>query len=165
MTKLIGGLCILSGGLILRWMQLRERTRTMELLEGLISALARMETEIRYCRPPLPELLDGLKSAEPTELGGFFRQLRQNVGKGSLSEKVWKGSVWRLSLPDPCLEALDKLGTAFRGDEEGLLCSLEATAQALRRERDQLRSCQQADRQRISVCTLSGALLLIILLI
>ena len=165
MLKLVGGLCILSGGLTLRWMVLWERARTLELLDGLVTALTRIETELRFRRPALPELLEEGSLGRPQEVNAFFRRIQALVTAGTLSEAAWSAEVACLPIPPHSQALLDKLGGVLRGDEQGLLQGLNAAAQALGQERDRLQSRQREDRHRFSVCTLSGALLLILLLI
>ena len=164
MTRLLGALCILGGGLTLRGVVLRERRTTLETLDGLLDALDRMGTAIRLRRTPLPELLWELEALNAFQAALFFHRLRLRAETGSLSPETWVQAANQLPIPALCQDRMGKLGQALRGDELAALRALEAVSDSLQTERQRLRDTQKQDNQRTGVCTVSAALLLIILL-
>ena len=55
--KLMGSVLVLGASALLWFLQMRERRRRRETLADLITALNRMDEELRMARPPMPWLL------------------------------------------------------------------------------------------------------------
>ena len=80
MTKLLGSLCVFAAGGMVWWSRRQERQKKRRLLSDLITALGRMETEIRLARIPLPRLLKRLAEGRGEETRAFFQDAFRGTG-------------------------------------------------------------------------------------
>ena len=74
MLKLLGSLCVLSGGGLVWRSCLAERRRQRETLCDLLTALRRMAEEIRMARTPMPAPLACLGRSRRGPERDFFRR-------------------------------------------------------------------------------------------
>lgn len=58
--RMLGSLCVVSGGALAWYVQRAERRRERDTLSDLLGAFRRMGEEVRMARTPLPALLSSL---------------------------------------------------------------------------------------------------------
>lgn len=165
MVKLLGSLCILSGGFLARWVQAAERRRRREALSDLLTALRRMAEEIRMARTPLPDLLERLSRDCGPDAAAFFRASADAVRQGMELSKAWAAAAEDLPLADGDKEELQDLGKDLRGDEETVCKAVSLVIYSLAKsaeEQDWRRP--QEDRRATALCFSAAALLVILLI-
>ena len=164
MLKWVGALCILGGGFLARQYSVSALRREEESLEELISALERMLREIRMTRMPLPRLLARL-AQECRYTGGLFMAAAEAAGLGGDVELAWRQAAAGLSLPGRAKRFAAELAPGLLGDEEGICRAIGLTCDDLSAELEQLRAGRSEQEKRTTALCLSGAALLVILLI
>ena len=155
--KLLGAALIAAAALWVFTAQLRTRKRQTQLLQELAAALDTMAAAIRWQRMAMPDIL---VSMERYPLAGpYFQKIEKQLRQGIPLQEAWHCMFSTLSVGGELLTALE-----LTGDEEKLTAALLYTAQ-------QLKDCCQRRRQEQRQGTklwlagaLSGAGLLIILL-
>ena len=165
MLKLIGSICILLGGFLLRWMELQGRERKRQALDGMLLMLRQIGEEVRISRTPLPKLFASCGQIEQLDLHHFFKTVVQNLHAGQTLSRAWRTAVPMLPLSESCHLILDELGQSLHGDEEAVTKALALAVYRLSQERDALEKHRVQDEQRITALTLSASALLVILLI
>lgn len=165
MIKFMGSTCILSGGLMTVLLQLRERRRTRTALADLLSALRRMGEEIRLCRTPLPRLLKTLSASCHEDAATFFTAVGDGVRCGEDAETLWRHRAFCLPLPVAAKQALSEVGNALRGDEENMCKAISLAILVLEKCAAEWDKQQPETEKRTAALWLSGAVLLVILLI
>lgn len=165
MIKLMGSVCILSGGLMTVLLQLRERRRIRRLLADLLSALRRMGEEIRLCRTPLPRLLKSLSAFCGTDVASFFSSVEEGLCHGEDAETLWRQHTARLPLPVAAKQALAEVGSALHGDEENVCKAISLVITELQICAAEWDKQRPEAEKRAAALWLSGAALLVILLI
>ena len=165
MIKLAGSLCILGGGVLARYLQAAARRREMDTLSDLLSVLRRMAEEIRMARTPLPALLNQLAMGCGAETEAFLRAAAAAAGGGEGLRETWRREAEKLPLPEGARAAMLRLGERLCGDEESICKAILLAEHSLAREESEyIRRQPEADRRATALC-LSGAALLVILLI
>ena len=165
MLKLLGCVCILGGGVLARCVQTAERRREMDTLSDLLWALRRMADEIRMARTPLPLMLERLASGCGPEAGAFFRAAASAAKQGERLPEAWKQAAEALPLPEADRMAVAALGEDLHGDEETICKAISlVTYQLTKALEESLRRKPEEDKRTAAVC-LSGAALLVILLL
>ena len=155
--KLLGASLIAAAALWVFTAQLRTRNRQTQLLQELAAALDTMAAAIRWQRMAMPDIL---VSMERYPLAGpYFQKIEKQLRQGIPLQEAWHRMFSTLSVGGELLTALE-----LTGDEEKLTAALLYTAR-------QLKDCCQRRRQEQRQGTklwlagaLSGAGLLIILL-
>ena len=155
--KLLGAALIAAAALWVFTAQLRTRNRQTQLLQELAAALDTMAAAIRWQRMAMPDLLG---SMERYPLAGpYFLKIEKQLRQGIPLQEAWHRMFSTLAVGGELLTALE-----LTGDEEKLTAALLYTAR-------QLKDCCQRRRQEQRQGTklwlagaLSGAGLLIILL-
>ena len=155
--KLLGASLIAAAALWVFTAQLRTRNRQTQLLQELAAALDTMAAAIRWQRMAMPDIL---VSMERYPLAGpYFQKIEKQLRQGIPLQEAWHRMFSTLAVGGELLTALE-----LTGDEEKLTAALLYTAQ-------QLKDCCQRRRQEQRQGTklwlagaLSGAGLLIILL-
>ena len=165
MLKLTGCLCILAGGFLARWQQMTQRRRRRDTLSDLLCALRRMCEEIRCTRTPLPALLERLGGDCGEDAAGLFYAAAKASAKGEQLSDAWKRAAQSLPLSRETGASLARLGEDLRGDEEQICNAVSLVMLCLSREAEEMDRNVRADGQRVSALCLSGAALLVILLI
>ena len=155
--ELWGAAFIAASALWVFTAQLRTRKRQTQLLQELAAALDAMAAAIRWKRMAMPDILASLERyplAWP-----YFQKIEKQLQQGIPLEKAWYHLFSTLPVGSELLTALE-----LTGDEEKLTAALLYTAR-------QLKDCCQRRRQEQRQGTklwlagaLSGAGLLIILL-
>ena len=163
MRGFLGSLLILSGGAMGMFLQTRERRRRRETLQNLISALRRMEEEIRLMRTPLPRLLLGLSAETPGEAGAFLSRTADGIRRGEAPGTVWRREAETLPLKEQDRAALRALN--FQGDETALCGAVALLVRQLLRSREEGEREETQEAKRSAALWASGAALLVILLI
>ena len=155
--KLLGAALIAAAALWVFTAQLRTRNRQTQLLQELAAALDTMAAAIRWQRMAMPDIL---VSMERYPLAGpYFLKIEKQLRQGIPLQEAWHRMFSTLAVGGELLTALE-----LTGDEEKLTAALLYTAR-------QLKDCCQRRRQEQRQGTklwlagaLSGAGLLIILL-
>lgn len=165
MVKLLGSLCILSGGFMARCVQAAERRRKRDTLSGLLTALRRMAEEIRMARTTLPDLLERLSKDCGASASDFFRAAADAARQdGELSE-AWASAADILPLADADKAVLQDLGKDLRGDEESVCKAISLVIYHLAKSaEEQERRRPQEDRRATALCFSAAALLVILLI-
>ena len=73
MLKLVGSLCVASGGALAWYVQRAERRRERDTLSDLQRAFRRMGEEVRMARTPLPAVLTSLAGDCGEPAAAFFQ--------------------------------------------------------------------------------------------
>ena len=155
--KLLGAAFIAAAALWVFTAQLRTRKQQTQLLQELAAALDTMAAAIRWQRMAMPDILT---SMERYPLAGpYFQKIEKQLRQGIPLQEAWHHMFSTLAVGGKLLTALE-----LTGDEEKLTAALLYTAR-------QLKDCCQRRRQEQRQGTklwlagaLSGAGLLIILL-
>ena len=155
--KLLGASLIAAAALWVFTAQLRTRNRQTQLLQELAAALDTMAAAIRWQRMAMPDILASLKRYPLA--GPYFQKIEKQLRQGIPLQEAWHRMFSTLAIGGELLTALE-----LTGDEEKLTAALLYTAR-------QLKDCCQRRRQEQRQGTklwlagaLSGAGLLIILL-
>lgn len=164
MLKLTGGICVLLGGFLLRWIELQTRRRSRETLDGMLLLLRQIGEEVRISRTPLPRLFKSCGETEQPELHSFFGTVVQKLRDGQALSDAWRTSVPDLLLSKKCHVILDELGQCLHGDEEAVTKALALAIYRLSQEQDTAEQHRAQEEQRITALTLSASALLVILL-
>lgn len=162
MTKLWGAALVLSASL---WAYLLWRRRSvlpLEVGQALLDGLAILRYEVCVRRTPLPELLSGrLKDG----LGGAW--LWEPLGASLAGEpdvrRCWESAVGRL--PPPLDRLLEPVGPLLPAGGPPLETAIEETREELTRYLREARAAQAAQGRIAAAVCLSGACLLILVLI
>lgn len=162
MVKGLGGLLV-TGAFLSGWYRQRaERRLRMDTLWSLSTGLSRMAESIRLERTPLPRLLERLGREDG---GVFFRRLEEALRQGETAERAWRTAAETLPLDRPDRDALAEAAGALAGDEEQVCRALTAAASRLNRSLEAARAAGPEREKRAAALWLSGAALLVILLI
>ena len=155
--KLLGASLIAAAALWVFTAQLRTRNRQTQLLQELAAALDTMAAAIRWQRMAMPDILASLKRYPLA--GPYFQKIEKQLRQVIPLQEAWHRMFSTLAVGGELLTALE-----LTGDEEKLTAALLYTAR-------QLKDCCQRRRQEQRQGTklwlagaLSGAGLLIILL-
>ena len=155
--KLLGASLIAAAALWVFTAQLRTRNRQTQLLQELAAALDTMAAATRWQRMAMPDILASLRRYPLA--GPYFQKIEKQLRQGIPLQAAWHRMFSTLAVGGELLTALE-----LTGDEEKLTAALLYTAR-------QLKACCQRRRQEQRQGTklwlagaLSGAGLLIILL-
>lgn len=165
MLKLLGSLCILGGGILARYVQAAERRRELDTLSDLLRALRRMAEEIRMARTPLPLLLERLARGCGRETGAFFREASAAARRGESLGAAWRQGAEKLPLSAASSAALKELGDSLSGDEETVRKGISLAVRALAEDAEERTRRRPEEARQSAALWLSGAALLVILLI
>lgn len=163
MVKLLGSVCILAGGGLAWWGQRTERRRRRDTLRDLLSALRRMQEEIRMARTPLPLLLETLAADCREEAAELFRNTAKAARLGVEMTEVWQKGVEKLPMTSGDREIL--LGLRLYGDEESVCNGISLATYELKKSAEELERRRSEEEKRATALWFSGAALLVILLI
>ncbi len=165
MVKLLGSLCIFSGGALAWWVQMAERRRKRDTLSDLLAALRRMAEEIRMARTPLPPLLDTLSRTCGPEAASFFRKTAEAARQGEDLPAAWREGAERLPLSEMDKAALAGLGKDIHGDEESACKAISIVAYELAKSAETAEQSRRSEEKQATALCFSAAALLVILLI
>ena len=165
MLKLLGSLCVLSGGGLVWRSCLAERRRQRETLCDLLTALRRMAEEIRMARTPLPSLLDALAKSCGPEGADFFHQAAMAARQGGDLPGVWRRGAEGLPLVPGDREELAALGDSLHGDEESVCKAISLVNHQLAKSLEETDRVRHQEEKRAAALCFSAAALMVILLI
>ena len=165
MLKILGSACILGGGILARHFQATERRREMDTLSDLLWALRRMAEEIRMARTPMPRLLERLSEGCGEEAGAFFQAVSNAAQRGEDVGRAWRQAAAALPLSGDSAAALAELGNELRGDEENVCKTISLVAYSVAQDVEEQSRRRPEEARRSAALWLSGAALLVILLI
>ena len=163
MRKLTGGILILTSGVLLRWMQLRERRKIREILHALLTALQQMGEEVRINRTPLPALLPTLTKQK--EVQAFFQSVSNALQCGDPLSHAWIQHAGALPLPAEVHTIIEDLGTALHGDETAVCQAIASAVHRLAVVQTAMEQRRPQEEQQLTAWIFSAAALLVILLI
>jgi len=164
MLKLIGCGCVLTAGVRLFWRTTAEERRRAAVLYDLAMALEFMADEIRMNRTPIPRLLLKAGTDRCSEVMDYFAKVRISSREMGLSA-AWRQASDMLSLPEQEQKAFWELGSCLTGDEEQACRGLRSVSEQLDRALKRRRAVATENTKRNAALCLSGAALMIILLI
>ncbi len=165
MLKLLGSLCILAGGWLVRREQVSACRRELDTLSDLLAALEAMGQEIRMARTPLPLLLDRLKRGRTASVAAFFAGASAAAKRGESVADAWLRGAEALPLDPEDRGALAECGASLGGDEERVTQGIALARMRLGRSLEEKRRERAEREKRVTALSLSGAALLVILLI
>ena len=82
MLRLLGSLCVASGGVLAWYVQRAERRRERDARSDLLRAFRRMGEEVRMARTPLPALLSALAADCGEPAAAFFQAVSRAAAGG-----------------------------------------------------------------------------------
>ena len=158
MLKLLGAACVLGAG---GWAWRRgaaERRRELDTLADVIALLGRMEEEIRLRRTSLP------RDRGP-EVRRFCAAVAASLERAAPLGESWRSAAEDLPLGAADRSALAALGELLQGDEESICKGISLTSHRLAKSLEEARDSRAEREKRAGALWLSGAALLVILLI
>ena len=165
MLKLLGALWIFGAG-IWSWRRgAAERRRELDTLADLIRLLERMGEEIRLRRTSLPRLLAALGQDRCADIRGFCSAVAASLEGGAPLGRSWRSAAEALPLSPEDRGAVAALGDSLQGDEENICKAILLTGKTLETSLEDARSGRPEREKRSAALWLSGAALLVILLI
>lgn len=163
MLKLLGCICVLSAGVLVRYRMSVESRRVLATLGDMAAALEFMRDEIRLNRTAMPLLLLKAGTGRGMDAMGFFAAVRGESGKRGLAE-AWRNAAEALPLPEREVGFLVEAGACLLGDEERACRGLSGAAELLRRELERRNSgAAEASRRSTALCLSASALIVILL--
>lgn len=165
MLKLIGSMCIMGAGLMLRTFRVQENRRGIAALRDLLTVLTRMENEIRLNRTPLPRMLGKLGTNCGDDVKAFFLTVSKAVGEGELLPAAWRSAAVNLPISISGQASVAELSQKLGGDESEICNGIVLVGNSLKGELEQKLKGQADFEKRSTAVCLSGAALLAILLI
>lgn len=165
MLNILGSICILGGGVLAVWQQLRERRRRREVLADLIDALRHMAEEIRLMRTPLPQLLEQAAMGCREDAATFFQEVSAALRQGEPAAVSWQRAAECLPLPSRDRSAVAAVGKCLQGDEESACNGISLVIYELAKSAEQWELQRPEETKRTAALYLSGAALLVILLL
>ena len=165
MLKLLGSLCVLSGG-VLAWIsQRKDRRRRRDTLSDLLRAFRRMAETVRMARTPLPALLEGLSIDCGPDAAAFFSAAADAVRREETLFQAWQIFAESLPLSKVDKTAIASLGAELHGDEESVCKAVSAVIYQLAKSAEELEHTWQEAEKQATALWFSAAALLVILLI
>ena len=163
MLKLLGAACIFAAA---GWAWRRgtaERKRELDTLADLTALLGRMDSEIRLRRTSLPRLLGDL--GRGPEVRRFCISVAAALARDAPLGESWRAAAADLPLGTGERAAVAALGDLLQGDEENICKGIQLTGNLLEKRLAAARDRRQETEKRSGALWLSGAALLVILLI
>ena len=165
MLKMTGALLIFGAGVWAWRQQAAARRRSLETLADLITTLRRMGEEVRMRRTALPRLLSQLQRGRTSAVALFLQSVAAGIQMGRPLPDSWGEAVEALPLREGDRALLREIGGDLHGDEENICKVILLTCDQLSKSLEAARGSQPEEEKRASALWLSGAALLVILLI
>ena len=165
MLKLLGAVCIFGAA---GWAWRRgtaERKRELDTLADLMALLGRMDSEIRLRRTSLPRLLADLGRGRGPEVRRFCLSVAAALTRDAPLGESWRSAGESLPLDGEARPAVTALGDSLQGDEENVCKAILLTRKILGKRLEEARAGRAEREKRSGALWLSGAALLVILLI
>ena len=165
MVKLLGAGCIL-GAAVWAWRRAaRERKRKLDMLADLIRLLERMEEEMDLRRTSLPRLLEELGRGRGPEVRRFCTAVASSLEQGAPLGESWWSAGEALPLDGEARSAVTALGGSLQGNEGNVCKAILLTRKILGKHLEEAQAGRAEREKRSGALWLSGAALLVILLI
>ena len=116
-------------------------------------------------RTPLPLLLERLSQGCGQEAGEFFQAVSAAARRGEDLGRTWRGAAEALPLSGVSAAALAELGDSLHGDEENVCKVISLAIYSMAQDAEEQTRRQPEEAKRATALCLSGAALLVILLI
>lgn len=165
MLKLLGSLCVVSGGGLAWYIQRAERRRERDTLSDLLRAFRRMEEEVRMARTPLPELLKTLAKDCDAPASAFFEAVSRAAAGGENLPRVWRTRAETLPLGVMDKSAVSALALDLQGDEEKVCKAIFHVTNTLANSAGEAERKRPEKEKQAAALWFSAAALLVILLI
>ncbi len=159
MTKLLGCGLILSAATLLLRQKFCERSALLHTVRELRNALEQIATAIRWQQMPLTQAIRRQSGGKYT--GYLFVAMIEHMDSEIPLQTLWT----------ECFQSLDEpisgilCAVQLQGDREHLMCQLGRAAHDLEHYEKNLRVTEQDRRKLLCAATLSGASVLMILLL
>lgn len=165
MLKLLGALCVASGGTLAWWVQRLERKRERDALSDFQTAFRRMGEEVRMARTPLPALLNALAGDCGPEAAAFFIAVSAAASRGEGFPAAWRREAESLPLDDGPRTVIFNLGSDLQGDEENVCKAISHVTYLLAKSAAESAEKRPEEEKRAAALWFSASALLVILLI
>ena len=164
MIKLFGAVCVL-GAAVWAWRrEAGERRRKLDTLADLIALLDRMEGEIRLRRTSMPRLMETLGQDRGKEVRRFCAAVAASLSRGTPLGTSWRTAAEALPLSPEDRTAVISLEDSLQGDEEHICKGILLIRKKLEKDLEAARDRRPEAEKRSGALWLSGAALLVILL-
>lgn len=165
MLKLVGSLCVASGGALAWYVQRAERRRERDTLSDLQRAFRRMGEEVRMARTPLPAVLTSLAGDCGEPAAAFFQAASKAAAGGEDLPRIWRERANRLPLSERDKSAVSALAQDLQGDEEKACKGISHVMNILADSAGEAERKRPEEEKRAAALWFSAAALLVILLI
>lgn len=165
MLKLLGSLCVASGGALAWYLQRSERRRERDTLSDLRRAFRRMGEEVRMARTPLPALLKSLAGDCGEPAAAFFMAVSRAAASGEDLPRVWREGVEALPLRERDKCVVSALVQSLQGDEENTCKAISHVTYELANSTEEAERKRPEEEKRAAALWFSASALLVILLI
>lgn len=165
MLKLLGGLCVASGGALAWRLQRAERRRERDTLSDLQQAFRRMGEAVRMTRTPLPALLKALAGDCGEPAAAFFEAASRAAAGGEELPRVWREGAEALPLREMDKSLVSALVQSLQGDEEEACKAISHVTHELAKSAEEAERKRPEEEKRAAALWFSAAALLVILLI
>ncbi|MCI9579409.1 MAG: hypothetical protein HFF98_11260 [Oscillibacter sp.] len=165
MLRLLGSLCVASGGVLAWYVQRAERRRERDARSDLLRAFRRMGEEVRMARTPLPALLSALAADCGEPAAAFFQAVSRAAAGGENLPQVWRERSEALPLPERDKSAVSTLVKDLQGDEENAYKAISYVAYELAKSAEEAEHKRPEEEKRAAALWFSASALLVILLI
>ena len=116
-------------------------------------------------RTALPVLLWKLVKEVSPDMGAFLACVASGLDEGETLSRSWTRAEELLPVTESVSAILDELGKGLRGDEKAVRRAISAAEQKLTKELETMDAGRELEERQLTAISLSGAALLIILLI
>lgn len=165
MLKLLGSLCVASGGALAWYIQRLERRRERDTLSDLQRAFRRMGEEVRMARKPLPALLKAVAGDCGKPAAAFFMAASRAAAGGEDLIRVWQEQAEALPLRERDKSVLSALVQSLQGDEEHTCKAISHVTYELAKSAEEAERKRPEEEKRAAALWFSASALLVILLI
>ena len=165
MLKLLGGLCVASGGALAWYLQRVERRRERDALSDLQRAFRRMGEEVRMTRTPLPALLSTLAGDCGEPAAAFFEAASRAAASGEDLPRIWQEQAEALPLRERDKSVVSSLVHSLQGDEEEACKAISHVTYELAKSAEEAERKRPEEEKRAAALWFSASALLVILLI
>ena len=165
MLKLLGSLCVASGGALAWHIQRTERRRERDTLSDFQRAFRRMGEGVRMVRTPLPVLLKTLAGDCGKPAAAFFEAVSRAAASGEDLPRVWREQAKALPLQERDKSTVSSLAQGLQGDEENTCKVISHVTYELAKSAEEAERKRPEEEKRAAALWFSASALLVILLI